>query len=460
METWAYPRDPIDMLVGLSNYDAGFMAASHLAERGYRRVAFMARHGGRGELRRQGFAAAAAHRGLEVVAELAVDNPQTIADGRAALARLLSQGGKFDAVFCANDLLAVGAMFEARDRKLAVPRDLAVLGFGETDIAGEIQRADHHRRGQPGPGPARRRNAAAAPGRRHAGPSSPSDAAAHPRARQRLTPPLRRDGRPPWPGYMLAGPLSHFQNGRKTHARLERPLLLRTGRPERRLRARRPGAGHPKSRLSRRIALLEERLGVRLIQRSTRSFAVTELGQEYYEQCLSMLAGAEAAQEVIDRTHAEPQGTIRLSAPPAQIHYFLGELIARFMVKCPKVQVYLKSFSRPVDVLREGYDLAVRVRFGPIESSDLVMKPLGMSGQRLVAAPALARAVALPADPGALGQLPTLALGIDGRESHWKLDGPDGARLSVPFSPRLVTDDMMALKQAAVQGVGVAALPS
>ena len=71
---------------------------------------------------------------------------------------------------------------------------------------------------------------------------------------------------------------------------------------------------------------------MRLIQRSTRSFAVTELGQEYYEQCLSMLAGAEAAQEVIDRTHAEPQGTIRLSAPPALIHYFLGELIARFMV--------------------------------------------------------------------------------------------------------------------------------
>ena len=332
METWAYPRDPIDMLVGLSNYDAGFMAASHLAERGYRRVAFMARHGGRGELRRQGFAAAA-QRGLEVVAELAVDNPQTIADGRAALARLLSQGGKFDAVFCANDLLAVGAMFEARDRKLAVPRDLAVLGFGETDIAGEIQPgADHHRRGQPDLG----RRAGEMLLQRLGGgmPAHPHrDAAAHPRARQRLTPPSGGTGARPWPGYMLAGPLSHFQNGRKTHARLERPLLLRAGRPERRFRARRPGAGHTKSRLSRRIALLEERLGVRLIQRSTRSFAVTELGQEYYEQCLSMLAGAEAAQEVIDRTHAEPQGTIRLSAPPALIHYFLGELIARFMVR-------------------------------------------------------------------------------------------------------------------------------
>ena len=88
---------------------------------------------------------------------------------------------------------------------------------------------------------------------------------------------------------------------------------------KRRLRARRARPGIPKSRLSRRIALLEDRLGVRLIQRSTRSFAVTELGQDYFEQCLSMLAGAEAAQEVIDRTRAEPQGTIRVSAPPALI---------------------------------------------------------------------------------------------------------------------------------------------
>lgn len=217
--------------------------------------------------------------------------------------------------------------------------------------------------------------------------------------------------------------------------------------------------GIPKSRLSRRIALLEDRLGVRLIQRSTRSFAVTELGQEYYEQCLSMLAGAEAAQEVIDRTRAEPQGTIRMSAPPALIYYFLGDLVARFMVRCPKVHVYLKSFSRPVDVLREGFDIAVRVRFGPIESSDLIMKPLGMSCQCLVASPALVRGITLPADPHALSELPTLALGTEQRESHWRLDGPDGARIVVPFTPRLVTDDMLALKQAALRGVGVVALP-
>ncbi|CUJ62265.1 LysR substrate-binding domain-containing protein [Achromobacter sp. 2789STDY5608621] len=215
----------------------------------------------------------------------------------------------------------------------------------------------------------------------------------------------------------------------------------------------------PKSRLSRRIALLEERLGVRLIQRSTRTFAVTELGQEYFEQCLSMLAGAEAAQDVIDRTHAEPQGTIRMSAPPALIYYFLGDVVARFMEKCPKVHVYMKSFSRPVDVLREGYDLAVRVRFGAIENSDLVMKHLGIGRQCLVASPELARSLPAGADPQLLGQMPTLALGVEQRECRWKLDGVDGARVEVPFSPRLVTDDMLALKQAALRGVGIVALP-
>lgn len=215
----------------------------------------------------------------------------------------------------------------------------------------------------------------------------------------------------------------------------------------------------PKSRLSRRIALLEERLGVRLIQRSTRTFAVTELGQEYFEQCLSMLAGAEAAQDVIDRTHAEPQGTIRMSAPPALIYYFLGDVVARFMEKCPRVHVYLKSFSRPVDVLREGYDLAVRVRFGAIESSDLVMKHLGVGLQCLVASPELARSLPAGADPQRLGQMPTLALGVEQRECRWKLDDANGARVEVPFSPRLVTDDMLALKQAALRGVGIVALP-
>ncbi len=114
--------------------------------------------------------------------------------------------------------------------------------------------------------------------------------------------------------------------------------------------------GVPRSKLSRRIMQLEERLGVRLIQRSTRQFAVTDIGREYYRHCLAMTVEADAAQEVIDRTRSEPQGIVRISCPSSVIYFQLGEMIARFMAKHPKVEVLLESTNRRVDVIREGLD--------------------------------------------------------------------------------------------------------
>lgn len=89
--------------------------------------------------------------------------------------------------------------------------------------------------------------------------------------------------------------------------------------------------GIPKSKLSRRILELEQRLGVRLLQRSTRKLAVTEIGQEYYRHCVAMLVEAEAAQETIDRSRSEPQGLIRVSCPPALVCFEIGTMIARYM---------------------------------------------------------------------------------------------------------------------------------
>jgi len=154
METWAYPRDPIDMLVGFSNHDGGRLAAEHLAARGYRKLAFLGRQGGRGALRLRGFREAAAELGLSVALELTVDHPKTIADGRAAFTRLLDMKPDVDAVFCANDLLAIGAVFEARHRGIRVPQDMALLGFGDTDVSSELQpplttiTVDHRELGQ------------------------------------------------------------------------------------------------------------------------------------------------------------------------------------------------------------------------------------------------------------------------------------------------------------------------
>ena len=215
-----------------------------------------------------------------------------------------------------------------------------------------------------------------------------------------------------------------------------------------------------KSKLSRRIALLEERLGVRLIQRSTRRFAVTEIGQAYYGHCVAMRVEAEAAQEAVERTRAEPQGIVRLACPTALLEYQVADILSRYMAECPRVQIHVESTNRRVDVIREGFDLAIRVRFPPLEDTDLVMKVLGDSHQRLVAHPRLVEPLAGPCVPADLSALPSVAWGPAQREHRWNLQGPDGASAQVVHAPRLVTDDLSALRSAALHGVGVAQLPT
>jgi LacI family gluconate utilization system Gnt-I transcriptional repressor len=138
IETWAFPRDPIDMLVGFSNFDAGALAARRLASAGHRRVAFIGRAGGRGMLRLTGFRAAAGELGLDVVHTVTVDEVSGMSDGRSAFGDLMARNDPVTAVFCANDLLATGALIEARGRGIAIPGKLAILGFGDNDTADQI----------------------------------------------------------------------------------------------------------------------------------------------------------------------------------------------------------------------------------------------------------------------------------------------------------------------------------
>jgi len=218
--------------------------------------------------------------------------------------------------------------------------------------------------------------------------------------------------------------------------------------------------GIPKSKLSRRILELEERLGVRLLQRSTRKLTVTDLGLEYYRHCVAMLVEADAAQEAIDRSRSGPQGLIRVSAPPALICFEVGPMIARYMSANPRVVLEVESTSRRVDVIGEGIDVALRVRFPPLEQSELVMRVLGESPQRIVASPALVNGMALPLVPPDLGTLPSLDLAPMLPKHTWELHGADGASVHVTHKPRLVTDDMAQLLHAALEGVGIVKLPT
>ena len=217
--------------------------------------------------------------------------------------------------------------------------------------------------------------------------------------------------------------------------------------------------GVPKSKLSRRIALLEERLGTRLIQRSTRRFAVTEIGQTYYTHCKAMLVEAEAADESVALIHAEPRGIVRMTCPVALLDARIAGMVAAFMVAYPRVDIHLEETNRRVDVVGEGIDVAIRVRPGPIENSDLVMRVLAERGQCLVACPRLL-ADGIPAVPADLSTLPSMGLGLPQQEHIWNLIGPDGAEAAVRHHPRLITRGMLALRTAAIAGVGVVQLPS
>lgn len=218
--------------------------------------------------------------------------------------------------------------------------------------------------------------------------------------------------------------------------------------------------GIPKSKLSRRILELEARLGVRLLQRSTRKLAVTEIGQEYYRHCVAMLVEADAAQETIERSRSGPQGLIRVSAPPALVCFEVGPMIARYMAANPRVTVDLTSTSRRIDLIGEGIDIALRVRFPPLEQTDLVMRILGESAQVMVGSPELVKGLALPLVPADLGALPSLDLAPPLPKHVWELHGADGASVRVAHKPRLVTDDMAQLLHAAVAGVGIVKLPT
>lgn len=218
--------------------------------------------------------------------------------------------------------------------------------------------------------------------------------------------------------------------------------------------------GIAKSKLSRRVGELEARLGVRLIQRSTRRFAVTEIGQDYYRHCVAMLIEAEAAQQVIDQSVSEPQGIVRVSCPPALICFQVGDMIARYMSDHPRVTVHLESTSRRIDPIHDGIDVAIRVRFPPIEETDLIMRVLGESNQRLVASPNCLAGTRGPLVPASLSNLPSIGFGPAHRDHVWQIDGPNGATAKVAYTPRLITDDIAQLLSAALLGVGIAQLPT
>ena len=217
--------------------------------------------------------------------------------------------------------------------------------------------------------------------------------------------------------------------------------------------------GIPKSRLSRRISQLEGEMGVRLLQRSTRRFAVTDVGMSVYRHAQTMLAEAQAAREVVDRLSAEPRGLVRVSVPVSLAQQQLPRLLPRFLEQYPQVRLQLHVGNRRVDLINEGFDVALRVRSRLDDDGSLVMRSFGQVRELLVASPGYLDRAGRPADPADLAAHVTLSSHEDEAHQRWELHGPDGQVRRVDLQPRLAGFDFPLLQSMAKDGFGITMLP-
>ena len=217
--------------------------------------------------------------------------------------------------------------------------------------------------------------------------------------------------------------------------------------------------GIPKSRLSRRVAELEARLGVRLLQRTTRKLSLTEVGEAYLRHCQVMRDAAQAAADTVAQVRTEPCGTLRVSCPVTLAQTVVGELMPVYLQRNPLVRVEMQVTNRAVNLVEESIDVALRVRSSLDDSGSMVVKRLDMSRLVLVASPELLRRQGRPTRLEELGRLDSLAMSaVDGRASLL-LHGPGGQEYTLVHHPRYVADDLLTLKFAVLAGTGMGWLP-
>lgn len=217
--------------------------------------------------------------------------------------------------------------------------------------------------------------------------------------------------------------------------------------------------GIPKSKLSRRVAELESRLGVRLLQRTTRKLSLTEAGEIYHRHCVAMRDEADAAAEAVAVVQAEPRGTIRVTCPVTLAHTTLGPLIPLFLEKHPQVRIDMQVSNRVVDLVQEGIDVALRVRPTLEDSGSLVIKSLGTTRTLLMASPLQLDRQGRPATVDDLKDLSTVSMSAADGKSSWKLIGPGGRVFELAHKPVYIADDLLSLKYAVEQGTGMCPLP-
>jgi len=215
--------------------------------------------------------------------------------------------------------------------------------------------------------------------------------------------------------------------------------------------------GLTRSAVSKAVMELEQILGARLLDRTTRRVTPTEAGRAYYQRTLSILADIEETELQISRLHEEPRGVLKVNAPMSFGILYLGEAVAAFMTRYPELQVELVLNDRFIDPLEEGVDVTVRI--GELADSSLIARRLAPAHRVLVAAPGYIARHGTPETLAALAEHRCLAYGHMAATHRWQLTA-DGAATAVQINAALCSNNGEVLRAAALAGNGIANLPT
>ncbi len=214
--------------------------------------------------------------------------------------------------------------------------------------------------------------------------------------------------------------------------------------------------GMPKTTVSRRVAALEREIGVRLLQRTTRSLNMTDAGRLYYEQSSQALRTIDDANRQLAEARVEPSGTIRISAPVGFGGHFLNGTAFEFLATYPKTRVELVLSDDKLNLVESGIDLAFRT--GILSDSTLIARKLGSTHRILCGSPDYLARYGIPEGPPDLARHHCVIAGPSTAGAHWVLDGPRGQE-TVVVRGRFAANEMQAVMAAVIAGCGIAQLP-
>jgi DNA-binding transcriptional LysR family regulator len=212
-----------------------------------------------------------------------------------------------------------------------------------------------------------------------------------------------------------------------------------------------------KSAVSAHVQRLEERLGVRLLHRTTRQLSLTEAGAAYYRHCTRILSEAEAAEQAASALQREPRGTLHISAPNSFGWMHVAPAVPSFLERYPDLSLDIALSPKHVNLVEEGLDLAIRI--GVLEDSPLVVRKLAPSRLILCAAPGYLKKHGTPREPAELAKHNCLCISLASLGDDWRLVG-NGGEVRVAIGGRFRSNSAEMLRAAALDGIGIALLPS